>query len=288
MNDNQHSFIYERVRQTALLLREVQALRKQVAQPSWPCFVIGGTSLLLTAPSSRLNRFADFNFAPIDPAYAMIVGAPWSLFHEVEVSNTRVIHVSIDPSIKSSAVPADDDEGGGGEAESQKESDPDRIITNCRTPRETDGLLTLEELRELRPRAHLRSVYDEALRKLASTGQMLPIPIFAERPNGPPTTELGAYEPMYTSYTHFWKATLGQCSDAPHPVCLSSQTDVYVDADYMFVLDGEATDDGDTDPSRPQVVRVMSTLAAEDMEPGLPRKGVCASDHVSIAADVVF
>ncbi|KAH7100197.1 Endonuclease/exonuclease/phosphatase [Auriculariales sp. MPI-PUGE-AT-0066] len=241
------SYVYERVRQSTILLREVTSLRAELGYTSWPCFVIG-----------------DFNFPPTDATYALMVGSQWSTEQESSVSKSRVVHVSIDPTVDSGVAPEDDDEGGGGQAEGNKETDPDRIIVNCRAPRDTDGLLKLDELLAMAPRLGLRSAYDEALRSVlhGNAEATLPISVFHERENGPPSQSLGAFEPMFTSYTHYWKATL----------------------DYLFMLDG---DDGDR-RVQPQAVRVLAPLTREAMEPGLPKLGICASDHVSLAADIVF
>ncbi|KZW00655.1 hypothetical protein EXIGLDRAFT_710983 [Exidia glandulosa HHB12029] len=239
------AYTYERVRQVALLTREVRKFRQELKHDNWPCFVIG-----------------DFNFQPIDAGYALIRGATWTLQQELTIAKSRVVHVSVDPSIAQN-VPAvtaanDDDEGEGGGGE--QETDPDRIIVNCRLPLASDGLLTLDELRALAPPTPLRSVYDDFLREHRSTGG-------ADRyrssslGEGMKEDDLGANEPRFTSYTHYWKAPL----------------------DYMFILDPE----GDGSPT-PTVQRVLRPLTAAEMEPGLPRRGVCASDHMSLAADIAL
>lgn len=162
------------------------------------------------------------------------------------MDKSRVVHVSVDVTVGESdpsAAPTDDDDEGGGE------TDPDRIIVNCRPPREADGLLTASELRALAPPTPLRSAYDDALRAVDG------LELFGARVDG----MVGAHEPRFTSYTHYWKATL----------------------DYLFVLEGGAG-------APPRVVRVLKPLPAEAMEPGLPKLGVCASDHMSLAADIAF
>ena len=50
--------------------------------------------------------------------------------------------------------------------------------------------------------------------------------------------------------------------------------------DYIFVLDP---------PSRTShVVGLLKPHTTKDMEPGLPRKGVCGSDHVSLLSEIVW
>jgi len=40
-------------------------------------------------------------------------------------------------------------------------------------------------------------------------------------------------------------------------------------------------------PSQMEVVGFMKVPKTEEMEPGLPQKGICGSDHVSLVADVI-
>ena len=118
---------------------------------------------------------------------------------EIEIS--RVVHVSIDSSVvQTPAAPKDDDEGDAAQA------DPDRVITNARPAKPDDGLLTDEELDALfKAHGYLRSVYDEGQRSAASEHDN----VIGTRLNSLAPGRKGYFEPMWTSYTHYWKTTLG-------------------------------------------------------------------------------
>lgn len=50
--------------------------------------------------------------------------------------------------------------------------------------------------------------------------------------------------------------------------------------DYIFILDP---------PSHiSHIVGLLKPHTREDMEPGLPQKGVCGSDHVSLVSEIVW
>jgi len=66
----------------------------------------------------------------------------------------------------------------------------------------------------------------------------------------------GSYEPAYTSYTHYWKTVL----------------------DYIFVIDPPETHSA--------VVKLLAPHTPADLEPCLPKKGISASDHVSLAVEL--
>ncbi|KAF7339397.1 Endo/exonuclease/phosphatase domain-containing protein [Mycena sanguinolenta] len=132
--------------------------------------------------------------------------------------------------------------------------DPDRVITNARRAAPADGLLSDSELASLFPAANVvRSAYDEGLRQhktMSSIG-----PTFGDRMSLPHTAK-GYHEPEYTSYTHYWKTVL----------------------DYIFIL---------TD--RPVGVEgLLSPPPVKELVPGLPQKGICGSDHISLCAEITF
>ncbi len=120
------------------------------------------------------------------------------------LTKSRVVHVSVDPSVPLT---------GSAETNEDDESDPDRVITNAREALPTDGLLSSGELVGLfgvptRP----RSLYDEGQRLLEKTSD--PILRCGER-LGLPAHQRGAYEPEWTSYTHYWKSVLGEWLSEP-------------------------------------------------------------------------
>ena len=109
-----------------------------------------------------------------------------------------VVHTSVDPSVPKTATTANEEEDEAG--------DPDRVITGARWAIDTDGLLTVPELEDFfakLPKA--RSAYDEGLSQTAKEngittfGKRVPLP----------SNKHGYNEPEYTSYTHWWKTTLG-------------------------------------------------------------------------------
>lgn len=114
-----------------------------------------------------------------------------------------MVHLSIDPEIAlaTAKLQQEDEESG--------ETDPDRIITNARTAKPSDGLLTNAELVELFT-TPLRSAYDEGTqiqreisKDVTSYGDRVPLAVGRK----------GANEPEWTSYTHYWKTVLGKpCS----------------------------------------------------------------------------
>ncbi|KAH9837132.1 Endonuclease/exonuclease/phosphatase [Rhodofomes roseus] len=226
--------------QAAILLREVSRFRDELspAESPWPCIIAG-----------------DFNFPPDDAAYSLLTGDPLSPEQEARLAASRVVHKSIDPNVpvapEAATEGAEEDEGA-----AATESDPDKVITNARPALPADGLLTDAELADmLRQYDRPTSVYDEGQRicTAASTlereltfGNRAPIP--AERH--------GAYEPNWTSYTHYWKSVL----------------------DYMFVL---------SPPQRKVIVtRLAKPHRTEAVSPGIPLKGVCGSDHISLGAEL--
>lgn len=52
--------------------------------------------------------------------------------------------------------------------------------------------------------------------------------------------------------------------------------------DYIFLLPAQ-------DAQRPPVItKLLQPHQTQDLEPGLPRKGVCASDHVAVGGEILF
>ncbi|VDC01850.1 unnamed protein product [Peniophora sp. CBMAI 1063] len=260
------AYIYERSRQAALLQRETRSFRAAHGS-SWPAIIAG-----------------DFNFAPHEAAYALMLRQPLSEAHRAKLSGSRVVHKSVDPAVSAEEIrkpekvevaaaaqentEAEKDEDGGegeGEGEEGEEGeeegggDPDRVLVNTRPPRPEDGLLEddeLEALYALGDEPTPRSAYDEGQRTLAAAGvEDVDLLRCGER-LGIDKSSLGAYEPVYTNYTFYWKLTL----------------------DYVFLLDPPG--------SRSKVLRILAPHKAENLGDGLPKKGISASDHVSLAAEL--
>ncbi|KAK2461845.1 hypothetical protein APHAL10511_006308 [Amanita phalloides] len=227
-------YAYERARQAGIFMREILKFKLATRTRHWPCIIAG-----------------DFNFAPNDPAYALIVGDLLWPEQLARIEDSRVVHVSVDPAALKTKnfIVSDNGEG-------EEDVDPDREITNARMATESDGLLTIAELYSLYDGIRLNSVYDIGLRRsknfsqngLKTFGDRFPL-LFG-RP--------GNYEPEYTSYTHYWKTVL----------------------DYIFFLDAEE--------SQCQVLGLLAPHLEENLEPGLPQQGICGSDHISLVAELFW
>ncbi|KAI0002109.1 Endonuclease/exonuclease/phosphatase [Russula vinacea] len=140
------SYAYERARQAGILLRKVVKYREDSRLLSWPCFLAG-----------------DFNFSPAEPGYALLVGDTLTTAQEELLEKSRVVHVSVDPTVPlTNPFAINDDEDGGALA------DPDKVITNAREASPADGLLKSSELVDLFAvtALHPRSLYDEGQRLL--------------------------------------------------------------------------------------------------------------------------
>lgn len=218
-----------------------------------------------------ISAFSDFNFAPNDPSYSLLVGDPLLPAQVDALTASRVVHVSVDPDVPltTAAEPAEEKEGGDVLA-----NHPDRIITNARPAIPSDGLLTIDDLANLYA-TPLRSAYDEALAKYRESNT--DVMTFGDHVPLQPSRR-GANEPEWTSYTHYWKAVLGtlytQLISWWHKVLIVTS------ADYIFILN----------PSNGHIVVAgFSQLhRTEDLDPGLPRKGVCGSDHISLSVEIIM
>lgn len=192
------------LRQAGVMLRETTKFRDDNGFLEWPCVLAGGLYYLrnaLLAYSKPLTSSADFNFSPEDPGYSLLVGDELTPDQENRLQNSRVVHVSVDPTVTTTPSAAGaDDEGA---------ADPDHVITNARPAGAADGLLSTSELVDLyaatmRP----RSVYDRGQRLIAAYTQE---PIARCGPRmGVHDDRRGSFEPEWTSYTHYWKTVLGE------------------------------------------------------------------------------
>ncbi|KAG8990505.1 hypothetical protein FRB90_001737 [Tulasnella sp. 427] len=246
-------FTYERARQIGILVNTVRRLQASDERyRDWPAYLAG-----------------DFNTQPTEASYSLLTAQPLTPAHVKSVSDSRVIHISLDPSVPPTPD-VKEDEGGSaapqaeGTAEKENDkgndkekeaTDPDRIITNSRRAVPSDDLLSDEELRRLygfEEGKGLRSGYDEALR-VASAGAK--DNVFGGRVQD---AMAGVWEPTYTSYTFFWKLTL----------------------DYIFFLDAPGV------TSKTEILGVLKPHTKEDMEPGLPKAGICGSDHTSLMLEL--
>ncbi|KAF8974010.1 Endonuclease/exonuclease/phosphatase [Flammula alnicola] len=179
-------YTYERLRQSAILVRETSALRRQLAVDEWPCIIAG-----------------DFNFTPSDPAYSLLTGDALLPSQEEVIPYSMVVHSSLDPTILINVPPS----AMAAEGDETEDIDPDRHITNARAPVDEDGLLSIPELVDWFSKLpKVRSAYNDGLRETRQLGRN--IPTYGTRV-GLPSGRYGADEPEYTSYTHYWQAVLG-------------------------------------------------------------------------------
>lgn len=222
-----------------------------------------------------LNFFpSDFNSQPSEALYALLVGDTPSPSQIGDIEASRVVHASLDSSIKfepnfsgvsTAAIPTstpnptssttpggnessapgvvgeqwdeqtEDNDDGEGEGEGEGEGgDPDRVLVNCRPARfPEDGLMSASELINLftsLPLSPLRSAYDSSYQSVLSASCNIDhsrrpkesVKTFSNRPRGGSTNaedrwdadKKGANEPMYTSFTHYWRLTLVNCPDS--------------------------------------------------------------------------
>jgi len=157
------------------------------------------------------------------------------------------VHVSIDPTVPMSSTKEVNEEG------DEEETDPDRVIRNSRASKPSDGLLSDNQL-SVFLKHHLRSAYDEGQRRALLEGN--DVATYGGR-NLWPTEKAGACEPMWTSYTHYWRSTL----------------------DYIFILDASG--------SKTHVMGYLQPHRTGKVLQGLPQIGICGSDHFSLCTQLV-
>lgn len=96
--------------------------------------------------------------------------------------------------------------------------------------------------------------------------------------------EDGANEPGWTSFTPLWRLTLDYLFDIPFtPSSPSGAVEGSLDGGERGSTGGD--DDGKQASVRVEPRRVLLPHKTADMEPGLPKKGVCASDHTLLSVE---
>ncbi|CUA69128.1 RNA exonuclease NGL2 [Rhizoctonia solani] len=243
---------YERARQAGILKREAIRFRDEHGDSR-----------------SSIIMAGDFNFQPNEVGYALLRGVDLTPEHYLELESSRVVHVSLDPTVprtpRTGTDADDDDEAAGSGAASrpdlkkgdgEEESEPvvATKIKDARIAVETDGLLTNEEMLELfGAGGKARSAYDGILEESSeSTGEADNV-ISARDPSM--KGRKGANEPMWSCFTHYWRSTL----------------------DYIFIIDP---------PEQENALKVLDALKSartEVLGNGLPRLRISPSDHISLA-----
>jgi RNA exonuclease NGL2 len=98
----------------------------------------------------ELTCSLDFNLTPDDIAYSLMVGETITASQRHAFEYSRVVHISIDPTMHKNYEPKPISEE---EAEAQvdqtEKKDPDRVIMHSRPCVLSDGLLDFEELKLL-------------------------------------------------------------------------------------------------------------------------------------------
>jgi RNA exonuclease NGL2 len=174
----------------------------------------------------------------------------------------------------------DGEEPSSGEAENEKDDEgelPDhdeRSIAKTRPPREGDGVLEVEELvkmmRDILPTGAVSTLSsttsaDHAPADTAAGHSQSGTETFGTRGGLEAMTGSGQDEPAYTCYTPLFKLTLGTWSER-------SRAD---DQDYIFLLPAISGDEVN-------VVEYLRRPRTDELGEGLPRKGICASDHLAM------
>lgn len=286
---------YERVRQAGLLVRALNEFRNQEGKPwsNWPTILAG-----------------DFNDQPHSASYRLMTGMGLDDHGREEFHQSRVVHQSVDerkkqreatsaqsqqpqqPAMATEQISnaddaedeideeADDEEEGGAD---------DQMLKNCRSAVDSDGLLTLSELDQLfnlsssdsgtdtTTPAPLRSAYASAYHLLADPSEsdnLFSTPARGRERWDDPTWKQGdpnvhrtlqgtsaGNEPMWTLYSSLFSLTL----------------------DFIFLVPTSAASG---DGQYPKVTKLLRTHRTDTIKDGLPRKGICASDHVAIGAEL--
>jgi len=129
--------------------------------------------------------------------------------HLEVLESSSVIHVSLDPSVPKTILVEDEE----GEA-----PDPDKVLTSVRSATEADGLLSIAEIRDLfESLPQLHSAYSLGLSKISETNEGILVGTTAQsRYDTTLPNPCARFEPAFTSYTRFWKNTLGAPFDRLH------------------------------------------------------------------------
>jgi RNA exonuclease NGL2 len=256
--------------------------------------------------------FLDFNIQPSEGTYRLMTGAPLSAAKEDALQLSTVVHKTLDDynyklrEAERLGQESLDDQGGEdeddedkddsagdtnptGEVYAQPEGDEDRVLKNTRPARDSDGLLSLDEMKSVyeKHRNNMWSLYGHYCGTIKGEAGNW----FGER-DGPKEEVVddntreerinqGYYEPAWTN---------GMCSPAKKSsdysvadtVSFTTVTPLWrCTLDYIFYIPPPA--DGKSDMT---VKRLLRTHRLADLEPGLPRMNKEPSDHVALMAEI--
>ncbi|OWZ76922.1 RNA exonuclease NGL2 [Cryptococcus neoformans Bt85] len=275
-------FVYERVRQALLLVRAIRRFQKVNNCTTWPVVLAG-----------------DLNTQPSEATYQLLVSphSPLPRQYLDEISQSRLVHNSlskiplIPPEIPSSDSEPASTTGTGtttpavtnkteAEKDGENEDLDDKSTANTRPPRPSDGLPTALELVDLF-KAEFPLIgrdsdqHDGAMSAYGSTQwkEGKGIDGFDDRKGfGDGEKGKGGDEPGWTCFTPLFRLTL----------------------DYLLVLPPIFSSPSSITPptsstsptSGVEIRKVMLPPKASDLGEGLPRKGICASDHVAVGCEI--
>ncbi|WFD21430.1 hypothetical protein MEQU1_000079 [Malassezia equina] len=247
-------YAYERVRQAAIITHTLNELRQDPQQPwsKWPIVFAG-----------------DLNDQPHSSSYTLLTGGADTYMRsmEADLAPSRVVHTSVDEARGLRTVHC--------AATVSEQGDEDRILGRYR-PALDNELLTVSQLAhcgrftmEGRP-SHFLSAYGSTYASLAEHGAEF----FKDRGNAPerydqtesptPTDprQLQSCEPKWTLHSSLFRLTL----------------------DYIL-LAPNASHEG---PDFPTVSSLLILHPESVLHSGVPRLGVCSSDHVMVGAELVL
>ncbi|WWC86536.1 uncharacterized protein L201_001413 [Kwoniella dendrophila CBS 6074] len=264
-------YAYERVRQSIILLRAIRHFQNDNQCQAWPAVFAG-----------------DLNTQPSEATYQLLVSPHTPLPKTMidEITSSRFVHdsvVKIAPS--SSFIPSDppstsatgsntpttstkEQEDGEDKEEEEKEGEgelPDsneKSVANTRSPNSQDGILSTEELvnamKEILPDGGAKSAY-------ASTNWGMDNKEAFSKRGGFDHVEgrenvSGNKEPAYTCFTPLFRLTL----------------------DYLLFLPPLSGH------NQAEITSVYSPPKIEELGEGLPRKGICASDHLAVGCELTW
>ncbi|KAN0059957.1 RNA exonuclease ngl2 [Thecaphora frezii] len=214
---------------------------------------------------------------------------------------------------------AADEDGEGEEGEKGEEGEEeeegeggadDRMLKNCRAATAEDGLLSIEELLQLhdlsRPlpgstpaaaaESGLGDLEASRLGLMSAYGSM-----YGHVVDPPETDNFFGTETRGRERHDDETWSEGQrnvhTGDCKEPMWTIFSSLFSLTLDYIFLFPTSATvaaaaqrpteAGGEKSEAFPRVTRLLRTHRTETLSPGVPRKGVCASDHVAVAAEVV-
>lgn len=299
---------YERLRQAGLLVRAIDRFRRSSqgddtyvqAWADWPVIFAG-----------------DFNDQPHSASYACLTGRlPIDEHGREEIRQSSVVHKSVDEKRErerqtgaaalqeekqgqaastceeqeSDALDEAEAEDAEGEGEEEEEGADDQILKNCRPATPSDGLLRLEELEALfdlsscsvsssTPPRHLRSAYGSSFPQLC--GQDEDDNLFSTPTRGRERWDDPDWKEGDPN-VHTWLAGT-QAGCEPMWTLFSSLFSLTLDFILLFP---RTKSEGKEGVEYPKVTKLLRTHRTEVLKEGLPRKGICVSDHVAIGAEL--